>query len=74
MFLLLQHLFQSKKSDFGKKAAEFGGEMSKQAQKAAENISKQTQEFSKTTAYKKVSEVNRITFIYNEVNFNFNFK
>ena len=45
------------KSEIGKKAAEFGEEISKQAQKAAETMSKQTIEISKTTAFKKVSEV-----------------
>ncbi len=44
-------------SDIGKKAAVFGEEISKQAQKAAETMSKQTIEISKTTAFKKVSEV-----------------
>jgi len=36
-----------------------GEEVSKQAKQAAENLSKQTQEFSKTAAFKAVSEVNK---------------
>ncbi len=46
----------SEKSDIGKKAADFTGDLAKQAQKAAETMSKQTKEISQTAAYKKVSE------------------
>lgn len=45
-----------KDSELAKKAAEFGGDFAKQAQKAAENLSKQTAELSKNTAFKAVTE------------------
>lgn len=39
-----------------KKAAEFTGEFAKQAKQAADSVSKQTQEFSQTDAFKFVKE------------------
>ena len=51
------YILYFEKSDFTKKASELTGEVSKQAKQAAEAISKQTQEFSKTATYKAVSEV-----------------
>jgi hypothetical protein len=40
-----------------KKASDFGYELGKQAQKAAEKISETTEQITDTAAYKKVSEV-----------------
>ena len=45
------------KSNFAKKASEFGGEAASQAKRAAESVSKQAMDFSETTTFKKVSEV-----------------
>lgn len=62
----MANAFKMLKSDLGKKAAEFGGEISKQAQIAAENISKQTQELSQTATFKKVTEVNKTNWSHQD--------
>ncbi len=52
-----------------KKASDFGSELGKQAQKAAEKISETTGQIADTATYKKVSEVSdRKTY---EINFRY---
>ena len=45
-----------KESEIAKKAADLTGDFAKQAQKAAENISKKTADLSQNVAFKKVTE------------------